>query len=92
MAISRSTSRSSTFRNDRGYFTYIVTTSRITSGDEVKQRNGLGALALDLRLIYASYSPPGAACQSDNASASLSRGVDRAVNDDTSPASAIWVV
>ena len=46
--------RSSTVRNDRGYFTKIITTSRITSGDELKQRNGLG----DVRLIRASYRRP----------------------------------
>ncbi|MEO6716698.1 MAG: hypothetical protein ABIM50_05555 [Novosphingobium sp.] len=28
--------------------TYIMTTSRMTSGDELKQRNGLGGFALDL--------------------------------------------
>ena len=37
----RSNSRSSTFLSDRGYFTYIITTSRITSGELLKQRNGL---------------------------------------------------
>ena len=37
----RSNSRSSTFLRDRGYFTYIITTSRITSGELLKQRNGL---------------------------------------------------
>ena len=34
---------------------YISTTSRITSGDELKQRNGDSGLALDLRLIPAEY-------------------------------------
>jgi len=33
----------------------IITTRRITSGDELKRRNGLGGLALDLRLIRVSY-------------------------------------
>lgn len=47
----RSASRSSTFRSDGGYFTYIITTSRITSGELLKQRNGVGGLALDLRFI-----------------------------------------
>jgi hypothetical protein len=28
-----------------------MTAARITSGDELKQRNGLGVLARDLRLI-----------------------------------------
>jgi hypothetical protein len=33
MSMPRSASRSSTFRSDRGYFTYIITTVRITSGE-----------------------------------------------------------
>ena len=37
------------------YFTYVITTSWITSGERLKQRNGFGGLALDLRLIWASY-------------------------------------
>ncbi len=32
----RSNSRSSTFRSDKGKRTYIITTNRITSGDELK--------------------------------------------------------
>jgi hypothetical protein len=36
MSMPRSASRSSTFRSDSGYFTYIITTRRITSGDELK--------------------------------------------------------
>ena len=36
MSIPRSNNRSSTFRNDSGKRTYISTTSRITSGDELK--------------------------------------------------------
>jgi hypothetical protein len=40
MSIPRSNSRPSTFRRDSGYFTYIITTRRITSGDESNQRNG----------------------------------------------------
>ena len=41
---------------------YISTTSRITSGEELKRRNGLGGLALDLRLNSVSHprSPPAA--------------------------------
>jgi hypothetical protein len=35
--------------------TYIITTSRIISGDELKQRMGLGGAALDLRLIRVGY-------------------------------------
>ena len=49
----RSNSRSSTFRRESGNRTYIMTTSRMTSGDELNRRNGLGGLALDLRLIRA---------------------------------------
>jgi hypothetical protein len=41
MSMPRSASRSSTFRSDSGYFTYIITTRRITSGELLKQRNGL---------------------------------------------------
>jgi hypothetical protein len=33
ISIPRSDSRSSTFLSDRGYFTYIITTRRITSGE-----------------------------------------------------------
>jgi hypothetical protein len=36
MSIPRSNSRSSTFRKLSGNRTYIITTSRITSGDELK--------------------------------------------------------
>ena len=55
MSIPRSNSRSSTFRSDSGNRMYSITTSRMTSGDEFKQPNGLGGLALDLRVIQASY-------------------------------------
>jgi len=48
----RSNSRSSTLRSESGYRTYIVTTSRITSGEESNQRNGLGGL------VMARVSPP----------------------------------
>ena len=41
-SIPRSCSRSSTLRSDSGYFTYIITTSRITSGELSNQRNGSG--------------------------------------------------
>lgn len=34
-----------------------MTTSRMTSGDELKRRNGLGGSALDLRLILADITP-----------------------------------
>jgi hypothetical protein len=36
MSMPRSNSRSSTFRKESGKRTYIITTSRITSGDELK--------------------------------------------------------
>ena len=55
MSIPRAASRSATFRSDRGYLTYLITTRRITSGDKLKQRNGLGGAALDLRPIRDSY-------------------------------------
>ena len=58
MSMSRSNSRSSTFRSDSGKRTYIITTSRITSGDELKHRNGEGGLALDLRGMAARYQLP----------------------------------
>ena len=38
-----------------GKRTYIITTRRITSGDELKHRNGLGGFALDFRFIRARY-------------------------------------
>jgi hypothetical protein len=41
MSIQRSASRSSTLRSDSGYRTYIITTTRITSGELSKYRNGL---------------------------------------------------
>jgi hypothetical protein len=41
MSIPRSANRSSTFRSDSGYFTYIITTRRMTSGELLKYRNGL---------------------------------------------------
>jgi hypothetical protein len=40
-SIPRSAKRSSTFRSDSGYRTYIITTRRITSGELLKYRNGL---------------------------------------------------
>ena len=36
MSIPRSAKRSSTFRSDSGYRTYIITTRRITSGELLK--------------------------------------------------------
>ena len=41
MSIPRSAKRSSTLRSDSGYFTYIITTRRMTSGELLKYRNGL---------------------------------------------------
>src|SRR5271166_2418046 len=41
MSIPRSARRSSTLRSDSGYFTYIIKTRRITSGELLKYRNGL---------------------------------------------------
>ena len=41
MSIPRSNSRASTFRSDSGNRTYIMTTRRMISGEELKQRNGL---------------------------------------------------
>lgn len=38
-------------RLDHGHFTYIITTRRITSGEELTRRNGQGGLALLQRLI-----------------------------------------
>lgn len=46
MSMPRSASRSSTFRSDSGYRTYIMTTSRMTSGELSNQRNGLVDLAI----------------------------------------------
>lgn len=45
-SIPRSKSRCPTFRSDNGNRMYISTTRRITSGDELKYRNGLSDLAL----------------------------------------------
>ena len=42
----RFASRSSTFRNDSGKRTYTITTSPITSGEELKDQNGLAVLLL----------------------------------------------
>jgi hypothetical protein len=58
MSMPRSNSRSSTFRSESGKRTYIMTTSRITSGGELKHRNGEGGLALDLRGMAANYKLP----------------------------------
>ena len=42
-----------TLRSDSGKRTYISTTSRITSGDELNRRKGEGGSARDRRLIRA---------------------------------------
>ena len=41
MSIPRSARRSTTLRSDNGYFTYIITTRRMTSGELLKYRKGL---------------------------------------------------
>lgn len=46
MSMARSASRSSTFRSDSGYFTYVITTTRMTSGELSKYRNGFVDLAI----------------------------------------------
>jgi hypothetical protein len=47
----RSASRSSTFRRLSGKRTYIITTNRMISGEELKYRNGLaGFLGLGIAL------------------------------------------
>jgi len=53
MSTPRSDNISPTFRSDSGYRTYSITAMRITSGDELKHRNGLAAL-----LIYSFYQHP----------------------------------
>jgi hypothetical protein len=50
MSIPRSKSSASTFRSDSGNRMYIMTTSRIISGEEWKYRNGFSGFA---RLISA---------------------------------------
>lgn len=57
-SIPRSNSWWSAFRRLNGKRAYISTTNRITSGDELKRRNGLGGNALDFRLIRYQYQPP----------------------------------
>ena len=51
MSIPRSNRRSSTLRKLSGNRTYIITTSRMTSGDELKRLKGLSGLALELQLM-----------------------------------------
>ncbi len=41
MSIPRSASKCSTLRNDSGYLTYIISARRMTSGEQLKYRNGL---------------------------------------------------
>lgn len=50
-------STSSTLRRLHGKRTYINTSGRIASSDELKRRNGLGGHALDFRLIRHEYQP-----------------------------------
>lgn len=44
ISIPRSNSRSSAFRKDKGKLTYIITTNRMTSDEELKRLNGLSGL------------------------------------------------
>jgi hypothetical protein len=55
MSIPRSNGRPSTLRSDRAQRTYIITTSRITSGEEFKHRNGMAGLRG--RAIPVAYPP-----------------------------------
>ena len=56
MSMPRSQSKSSTFRRDKGKRTYIITTSRMTSGDELKRLNGLaGFRRLGINPPYPRY-------------------------------------
>lgn len=51
-------------RSDSGNVAYIITTSRITAGEELKHRNGVAGLARDLRFISGvQQSPAPAATQ-----------------------------
>jgi hypothetical protein len=52
----RSNSRSSTLRRDNGNRTYVITTNRITSGDDLKYRKG-SDLSFDRQLIPPTYRP-----------------------------------
>ncbi len=53
ISILRSASRSFTFRSESGDRTYIITTKRMISGDELKYRNGLSGLrGLGMPLPY----------------------------------------
>ena len=55
MSIPRSAGKSSTFLSDSGYLTFIIMTRRITAGELLKERNGLGGAALDLPLTRVGY-------------------------------------
>jgi hypothetical protein len=55
MSTPRSASRSSTSRRDSGYFTYIITTRRMGSRDELKRRNGLAGLIMPTQLAADAY-------------------------------------
>lgn len=50
MSTPRSNSKPSTLRNDSGKRTYIITTNRIISGDELKQRRRFGYRRLAILL------------------------------------------
>ena len=62
MSIPRSNNRSSTLRRLSGKRTYIITTSRITSADELKYLNGFADLVI--QPVYPHHDP--AAICSDN--------------------------
>ena len=55
---------------------YIITTSRMTSGDELNLKNGLGGLALDLRGIKRRWQLPRWSDRAGSAVRTL-RGIDR---------------
>jgi hypothetical protein len=55
MSMPRSNSRSSTFLRLSGKRTYIITTRRITSGDELKYLNGLADFGFADLLISCGY-------------------------------------
>lgn len=51
MSLPCSNNRFSSFRGGNAHRAYLIATSRITSGDELKRRNRPGGSALDLRLM-----------------------------------------
>jgi hypothetical protein len=57
MSMPRSKSRSSTFRRFSGNRTYNITAARITSGEELKYRNGLAGSGFVAWVITPDYRP-----------------------------------